>query len=144
MTTLAFDLPQGCQLATVIVGGNEVSTWEVAGLPMIIRQTVDVRDSPSSLAFDFVHGGYLRQLVAEAPNGVLELSGFANVDGSAESTLSRVQSGSGPSITYVLSVVAPESESVCTLQVSYPLSFDDQCRSIALDFLRSAHVDPER
>jgi hypothetical protein len=140
MTTLAFDLPETFSPETLLFEGREVTTWEVRGYPMIIRRTFDPRDLTSSLSFDFVHGGYVRQLVEEAPNGLLELSARANVNASEESTLSRIQSGDGPSITYVLSVVAPGSKMVCTLQVSYPLSHDENCKTIAIDCLRSAQI----
>jgi hypothetical protein len=140
MTTLEFDLPEISSTETVRLEGREVTTWEVRGHPMIVRRTFDPRDLTSPLSFDFVHGGYLRQLVEEAPNGLLELSARANVNASEESTLSRIQSGDGPSVTYVLSVVAPGSKMVCTLQVSYPLSYDENCKTIAIDCLRSAQI----
>jgi hypothetical protein len=140
MTSLAFDLPENCDLETVLVDGAEVSTWAVQGLPMIIRQTFDVRDLISPLAFDFVHGGYLRQLVEESPFGSLKTSGRASVSGSEESTLSRTESGAPASVTYVLSAVAPNTELVCTLQVSYPVGRETECQPIALACLKSALV----
>ena len=80
------------------------------------------------------------QLVDEAPFGALKLSGPAHVTGCEESTLSRTESGPGPSVTYVLSAVAPDDELVCTLQVSYPTDFEVECQPIALACLRSAQV----
>jgi hypothetical protein len=138
MTTLVFDLPEQCILETALLNGTEVSTWAVKDLPMIVRRTFDLRELRSPLAFDFVHGGYLRQLVDETPFGSLKLSGTAHVTGCEESKLSRTESGPGPSVTYVLSAVAPDDELVCTLQVSYPVDLEAECQPIALACLRSA------
>ncbi len=137
----AFEVPDGATSTAMLIDGSDVTTWDVVGHPMIVRESSDTRELRSSLGFDFVHGGYLRQLVDDSPFGVLRSTAPVPVERAEAAQLSCAESGPGPSMTYVLSAVAENDPVVRTLQISYPLSHADQCDDLALRCIRSARFE---
>jgi hypothetical protein len=135
---LRLNLPSEAAEFLQLLNRPSVKTWEIDGMPIAVRHIVEAIDEDSPLALDFVHGGYLRQLTDEMPFGKLVWTRQVAVPGAESAVLSRTESGTEPSVTYVLSARERDAVVAATVLVVYPVSCEADCSSVAIEILDSA------